>query len=44
MCKESGNPLKTRTLVEFGLQVARGLSHLHFVGILHRDIATRTCV
>lgn len=44
ICRETGTPLKTRQLVEFGLHVARGLSHLHTLGILHRDISTRTCV
>lgn len=44
ICRETGTPLKTRQLVEFGLQVSRGLSHLHSLGVLHRDISTRTCV
>lgn len=43
-CRECSSPLSTRQLVDFGLQVARGLSHLHQMGILHRDIATRNCV
>lgn len=42
--KMSATPLSTRQLVEFGLQVARGISHLHSLGILHKDIAARNCV
>ncbi|CAD7078245.1 unnamed protein product [Hermetia illucens] len=41
--KETSSPLSTRLLVEFGLHVARGLAHLHSLGILHKDIATRNC-
>ncbi|XP_050074129.1 tyrosine-protein kinase Drl [Anopheles maculipalpis] len=46
-CREIGiqnSQLSTRQLVEFGLQVARGISHLHSLGVLHKDIATRNCV
>lgn len=43
-CRDSGTPLSTRQLVEFGLQVARGVSHLHSLGVLHKDVATRNCV
>ncbi|XP_055686405.1 tyrosine-protein kinase Drl isoform X1 [Lutzomyia longipalpis] len=42
--RENSNPPSTRQLVEFGLQVTRGLAHLHTIGILHRDVATRNCV
>nr|XP_029710288.1 tyrosine-protein kinase RYK-like [Aedes albopictus] len=42
--QSSGMSLGTRQLVEFGLQVARGISHLHSLGVLHKDIATRNCV
>ncbi|XP_038120680.1 tyrosine-protein kinase Drl [Culex quinquefasciatus] len=40
----TGLSLSTRQLVDFGLQVARGISHLHSLGVLHKDIATRNCV
>ncbi|KFB38174.1 tyrosine-protein kinase [Anopheles sinensis] len=46
-CREIGiqnSQLSTQQLVEFGLQVARGISHLHSLGVLHKDIATRNCV
>ncbi|KFB40013.1 AGAP006405-PA-like protein [Anopheles sinensis] len=46
-CREIGiqnSQLSTRQLVEFGLQVTRGISHLHSLGVLHKDIATRNCV
>ncbi|XP_055858556.1 tyrosine-protein kinase Drl isoform X1 [Episyrphus balteatus] len=41
--RETNSPLSTRTLVEFGLHVTKGLAHLHSLGILHKDIATRNC-
>jgi serine/threonine protein kinase len=40
----SATTLGTRQLVEFGLQVAKGISHLHSLGVLHKDVATRNCV
>uniref|UniRef100_A0A1B0GND1 Uncharacterized protein n=1 Tax=Phlebotomus papatasi TaxID=29031 RepID=A0A1B0GND1_PHLPP len=42
--RENSNPPSTHQLVEFGLQITRGLAHLHSMGILHRDVATRNCV
>lgn len=42
--RDSGTVLSTRQLVEFGLQISRGVSHLHSMGILHRDVSTRSCV
>lgn len=41
--REMNTPLSTRQLVEFGLHVTKGLAHLHSVGIIHKDIATRNC-
>lgn len=42
--RDTGTVLSTRQLVEFGLQISRGVSHLHSMGILHRDVSTRSCV
>ncbi|XP_037942039.1 dnaJ homolog subfamily C member 13-like [Teleopsis dalmanni] len=41
--REMNSPLSTRQLVEFGLHVSKGLAHLHSLGIIHKDIATRNC-
>ncbi|XP_017476252.1 PREDICTED: tyrosine-protein kinase RYK isoform X2 [Rhagoletis zephyria] len=41
--RELNSPLSTRQLVEFGLHVTKGLAHLHSMGIIHRDVATRNC-
>ncbi|KNC30539.1 hypothetical protein FF38_02290 [Lucilia cuprina] len=41
--REMNASLSTRQLVEFGLHVTKGLAHLHSVGIIHKDVATRNC-
>lgn len=45
---ESGGPtpnaLRTQDLVSMGLQIVKGMVHLHRLGVLHKDIATRNCL
>ncbi|XP_055374417.1 tyrosine-protein kinase Drl-like isoform X2 [Condylostylus longicornis] len=41
--KETNTPINTRQLVEFALKITKGLSYLHSIGIIHKDIATRNC-
>ncbi|VDP26242.1 unnamed protein product [Soboliphyme baturini] len=36
--------LSTQNLVYMALHIVRGVIHLHAHGIVHRDIATRTCI
>lgn len=44
-CRENNNGVpSTRLLVHYGLQLARAVSHVHSLGLIHKDIATRNCV
>ncbi|XP_055374226.1 tyrosine-protein kinase Drl-like [Condylostylus longicornis] len=41
--RELNSQLSTRVLVDFAIQITKGLAHLHSLGIIHKDIATRNC-
>ncbi len=41
----TGKPeISVNQRLEFGVQIAKGLEHLHAHNILHRDLATRNCL